>query len=150
MGGKSLQKYIYIMIGGALGAVLRLLVKNTPIWNYFGNIPLNTLLINITGCFLLALFLVVALEIIDVDANVRIGVSTGFLGAFTTFSSLCKENVLLMLNGDFFSAISYITISIVLGLAASFLGVVLARKVIAKMAGHSVEKLSKSSQSGDE
>ena len=145
-----MQKYIYIMIGGALGAVLRLLVKNTPIWNYFGNIPLNTLLINITGCFLLALFLVVALEIIDVDANVRIGVSTGFLGAFTTFSSLCKENVLLMLNGDFFSAISYITISIVLGLAASFLGVVLARKVIAKMASHSVEKLSKSSQSGDE
>ena len=54
------------MIGGALGAVLRLLVKNTPIWNYFGNIPLNTLLINITGCFLLAFFLVVALEIIDV------------------------------------------------------------------------------------
>ena len=145
-----MQKYIYIMIGGALGAVLRLLVKNTHIWNYFGNIPLNTLLINITGCFLLALFLVVALEIIDVDANVRIGVSTGFLGAFTTFSSLCKENVLLMLNGDFFSAISYITISIVLGLAASFLGVVLARKIIAKMAGHSVEKLSKSSQSGDE
>lgn len=145
-----MQKYIYIMIGGALGAVLRLLVKNTPIWNYFGNIPLNTLLINITGCFLLAFFLVVALEIIDVDANVRIGVSTGFLGAFTTFSSLCKENVLLMLNGDFFSAIAYIIISIVLGLAASFLGVVLARKVFAKMAGHSVEKLSKSSQSGDE
>lgn len=145
-----MQKYIYIMIGGALGAVLRLLVKNTHIWNYFGNIPLNTLLINITGCFLLALFLVVALEIIDVDANVRIGVSTGFLGAFTTFSSLCKENVLLMLSGNYFSAISYVVISIVLGLGASFLGVVLARKVIAVMAIRSAENLTKSSQSEDE
>lgn len=145
-----MQKYIYIMICGALGALLRLLVKNTHISDYFGNILLNTLLINITGCFLLALFLVVSLEIIDIDANLRIGVSTGFLGAFTTFSSLCKENVLLMLNGQYFSAISYIIISIVLGLAASFLGVVLARKIIAKMASHSVEKLSKSSQSGDE
>jgi len=126
-------KYIYIFIGGALGAVLRLAIKNIHIWNYHENIPLNTLIINITGSFILALFLTFAFEVMEVDADIRLGVSTGFLGAFTTFSTLCKETVALMVSGEYFSAISYLTVSTVLGLTAAYLGIVLARELILKL-----------------
>ena len=97
-----MRKYIYISIGGALGAVFRLAIENVHIWNYNESIPLNTLIINIAGSFILALFLTAAYEVMEVDADLRIGLSTGFLGAFTTFSTLCKETVSLMAGGKFF------------------------------------------------
>jgi len=126
------QKYVYISIGGAIGAVLRLSVGNIHNWSDFTDIPLNTLAINIMGCFVLALFLTIAYEVMEVDADIRLGVSTGLLGSFTTFSTLCKESVELMIEGEYFSAILYIILSIALGLAAAYFGIVLARKVMAK------------------
>lgn len=134
-----MRKYSYILIGGALGAALRLVIKNIQIKNYHENIPLNTLIINISGSFLLALFLTVAFEVMEVDADIRLGVSTGFLGAFTTFSTLCKETVALMASGEYFSAISYITVSTMLGLSAAYFGIVLAREAILKIVKDSVE-----------
>ncbi|MHC1720030.1 MAG: fluoride efflux transporter CrcB [Clostridiaceae bacterium] len=130
-----MKKYAYIMVGGALGAVLRLAIENTHIWNYHENIPLNTLIINITGSFILALFLTIAFEVLEVDADLRLGVSTGFLGAFTTFSTLCMETVMLLSGGEYFSAISYVTMSTMLGLAAAYFGIVLARESVSKLLG---------------
>ena len=127
------RKYIYISIGGALGAMLRFAIENMHIWNYNEKIPFNTLLINITGVFILALFLTLAYEIMEVDADLRLGVSTGFLGSFTTFSMVCKEMVSLMAGGEYLLATTYVTISIILGLAAAYLAVILARKTIIKL-----------------
>ena len=128
-----MQKYIYISIGGALGSVLRLLIGNAHIGNYNGIFPLNTLAINIVGTFTLALFLTVAYEIMEIDADLRLGVSTGFLGAFTTFSTFCKETASLMTGGEYFTAVAYITISAILGLAAAYLGMILARETVVKL-----------------
>ena len=119
-----MRKYIYISIGGALGAVLRLAIMRNP---YNGNFPLNTLAINIVGTFILALFLTTAYETMEIDVYLRLGVSTGFLGAFTTFSTLCKETASLMVSGEYILAISYIIVSAMLGLAAAYFGVALAR-----------------------
>jgi CrcB protein len=128
-----MRKYIYIGIGGFLGAILRFLTKSIPIYNYHENVPLNTLFINATGCFILALVLTVAFEIWKFDAELRLGIGTGFLGAYTTFSTLCRETSELLFKGYYFSAVSYITISVVLGLAAVYFGVILAREVVAKL-----------------
>lgn len=128
-----ISKYIYIGIGGALGSMLRFAIKGFDIVSYKENIPLNTLIINISGSLLLALFLTVAFELWELNADLRIGISTGFLGAYTTFSSLCKETVLLINEGYYFSAISYVTISTFLGLAFAYLGVILAREAVAKV-----------------
>ncbi|HEX2944985.1 MAG TPA: fluoride efflux transporter CrcB [Clostridia bacterium] len=128
-----MRKYIFIGIGGFLGAILRFLTKSVPIYNYHENVPLNTLVINVSGCFVLALLLTVAFEIWEFDAEIRLGIGTGFLGAYTTFSTLCRETTELLFKGYYFSAVSYITISVVLGLAAVYLGVVLAREVVAKL-----------------
>ena len=67
------------------------------------------------------------------DAAIRLGIATGFLGAYTTFSTLCKETAELIYRGDYFSAIIYIAISIVLGFAAVYFGIVSARKVVSKL-----------------
>jgi fluoride exporter len=129
-----MRKYVYIMIGGALGAMLRLAIKSISFGQYQGRFPLNTLLINITGTFILALFLTMSLELLEIGADIRLGISTGFLGAYTTFSTLCKEAATLILSREYITAASYLTASTILGLAAAYLGVVLARKTIGRLA----------------
>lgn len=126
-------KYVCIGTGGFLGAISRLLIEKVHIYHYKEIIPLNTLVINVTGCFILALLLTLALEIWEIDECIRLGITTGFLGAYTTFSTLCKETVSLLTNGYYFSAISYITMSSVLGLVTVYFGVVIAREFIVKI-----------------
>ncbi len=134
-----MKKYVFIACGGFLGAILRFAVKSVQIPGYSENIPLNTLIINVIGSFLLALILTVAYEVRDMDADIRLGIATGFLGAFTTFSTLCKETVALLKNGEYFSALSYVTVSVVLGLSAAYFGVVLAREAVSKALGRDEE-----------
>lgn len=127
-----MRKYIFIGAGGFLGAILRLWIKTIPLQNYKELIPINTLFINITGSFILALITTAALEIFKMDVDIRLGICTGFLGAYTTFSTMCKEASELINKGYYFSSLSYIVNSVVLGLAAAFLGIVVAREVIQK------------------
>lgn len=128
-----MRKYIFIGCGGFIGAVLRYLVEEIKIYDYHENVPLNTLLINIVGAFLLALILTTAYEVRTFDSDLRLGLTTGVLGAFTTFSTLCKETVMLFSSGDYFSAISYVTVSSLLGLTVVYFGVVVAREIGARL-----------------
>jgi len=128
-----MRKYIYIGCGSFIGAVLRYLAKGIQVYNYQENVPINTLLINVLGAFIMAVILTISFEVWAFDSDIRLGVTTGFLGAFTTFSALCKETVGLMQNGDYFLAISYITASTMLGLGAAYFGIVIARKIGSKV-----------------
>jgi fluoride exporter len=127
-----LKKYFFIGIGGALGALLRYILKGIEIYQYSGKIPLNTLFINVSGCFILALILTIVRENRDFDLSLKLGISTGFLGAYTTFSTFCRETVMLLKQGYFYSAVSYVIVSIVLSLAAIYSGSLLAKELILK------------------
>lgn len=129
-----MRKYTFIAIGGILGAILRYMIKNIHFYHYKEVVPINTLLINVSGSFMLALILTIAFEVWELDADIRLGIATGFLGAYTTFSTMCKETVNLMRKGYYYSSISYICFSTILGLSAAYFGVVLAREVISKLA----------------
>lgn len=139
-----MRKYIFISIGGILGAISRYLIKGIHIYHYHENVPINTLLINITGSFIMALVLTIAFEVWEFDTDIRLGIATGFLGAYTTFSTLCKETVGLLHEGDYFSAISYITVSTMIGIAAAYFGIVLAREVVSKLVKKDKEELEES------
>ncbi len=128
-----MRKYIYIGCGSFIGAILRYLIKGVQIYNYHENVPLNTLFVNVLGAFVMASILTIAFEVWAFDSDVRLGATTGFLGAFTTFSTLCKETVGLIQSGDYFSAISYVTVSIALGLGAAYFGSVAAREIGSKL-----------------
>ena len=127
-----MRKYLYIGAGGAIGAVLRYVIKGIHFDHYQEVVPLNTLMINVVGCFILAVILTLSIEILEFNPNIRLGIATGLIGAFTTFSTLCKETVELLYQGYYFSAISYVVISAFLGFMATYFGIIIAKEVIAK------------------
>lgn len=125
-----MRTYLYIGIGGFLGAVLRYLIKNWNFININSQFPLNIFLINILGCFVLALFLRIAFDIWKVDPDFRLGVSTGFIGALTTFSTFCRDIVSLILSGYVFLAVVNAILSIVVGILAIYFGDLIGKKLI--------------------
>lgn len=122
-----MKKYILIGIFGFLGAILRVGIKGIPVPGYSGHIPVNTLFINITGSFVLAFILSIAGKNRRLEEELRFGLGVGFLGAYTTFSTLCKELAMLLKQGSYRSALFYVCFSLVLGMTAAFLGAGLAR-----------------------
>ena len=135
-----MRKYIYIAVGGVLGSILRFFIRSININSSSWDFPLNTFIINITGTFILAFVITVALEVLEFDADLRLGMTTGFLGAYTTFSTLCKETAILIGKGSYYSAISYISFSVLIGLAAVYLGIAAARELITKLEKHKNNK----------
>lgn len=123
-------KYTCIGIGGFLGAILRYVLKNWHVLHLSNKYYFNTVIINIIGCFILAFFLRLAFDIWDVAPDFRLGISTGFIGAFTTFSTLCREMTGLLFSGDVFFAFLYLLFSIGAGLCAVYLGDILAKMIM--------------------
>ena len=126
-----MRKYLFIAAGGALGAMFRLKAEGMDLYPIAGKIPLNTLLINLIGSFLLALFLTAANDRIERFPDIRLGISVGFLGAFTTFSTMCKEITAQIYSSNYFYGALYALLSISLGLMSVWLGVILAGKCAA-------------------
>lgn len=119
-----MKKYVMIAIGGFLGAILRMLIKNIQISDIIIKFPLQTLFINVIGSFLLAFVFAAALRRKKFDPDIKLGITTGFLGAFTTFSTLCKDTIKLIDGGSYDIAVLYLLLSIILGLTATYLGAV--------------------------
>ena len=125
--GEKMLKYLYIGAGGAVGAILRYAIKEIKIGQNAVRIPADTLFINVFGCFLLAFIFTVALETLAFGSDLRLGLTTGLLGAFTTFSTLCKETAILITQGFYISAVFYVLLSIFLAFFAVYAGTALAR-----------------------
>lgn len=95
-----MKKVIYIGTGGAVGAVTRFVILQIPNLLGFSDSTVFTILINITGSFLLGFMLNLFSRRIT-KAELKLGITTGFLGGYTTFSTFCKDTV------GFFIAESY-------------------------------------------
>jgi CrcB protein len=126
-----MRKVIFIGIGGILGALLRYGMKGISLFG-LQSVPLNILIINVTGAFILALIMTLLPNVKGIAEEIRSGVTVGVLGAYTTFSTLCRETVGLLQNSGYFSAGLYMFASITLGLGAAWLGAGLARRAGSK------------------
>ncbi|MDK2821581.1 MAG: fluoride exporter [Clostridia bacterium] len=114
--------YLYIALGGALGATSRYIVS-TWIYNKSEYLfPLGTFIVNIIGCFLLGVFSNLTLEK-SVSPQIRMMISVGFLGAFTTFSTFSLETLNIIKENNIGIAFLNITLSIIIGLLAVWVGV---------------------------
>lgn len=111
--------YIYIAIFGAFGAVTRYLISSSVISDSF---PFNTLLINIAGCFFLALTVKYLAALPGLPKNLVNGIGTGFIGSFTTFSTFSAETVRMITDGNGLLAALYVFASIMGGLLSAGLG----------------------------
>lgn len=128
-----MKTYIYIGLFGFLGAASRYAVKNIDLTSLFQHFPINTLLINITGCLLFSLIVTLAYETRRLKPALRLGLTAGFLSAFTTFSAFCKEIVTLFSTGCQLNAVLYLFVSLFLGFAAAYAGTKLAKHTVIKI-----------------
>jgi CrcB protein len=126
---ETLTKYAAVAAGGALGAMLRYCVGSSALERVAAPFPTATLVINVTGSFLLGLFLTLAAERVQFSLHLRLAFTVGFVGAYTTFSTFEWETAKLLEESDFARAALYVVLSCVLGLAAMWLGIAAARRL---------------------
>jgi CrcB protein len=91
--------------------------------------PYATLIINVSGAFLMGFLFVETLERTTLPVALRTGILTGFLGGYTTFSTYMMETILLAEQGLVLRGLVYVGLSTVAGYAAAFFGVFLARNL---------------------
>jgi CrcB protein len=116
-----MQKILLIALGGALGSVLRYLTSLFVSHYFSGKFPLATFIINFLGCFLIGVFLNYSIR---VDEKLKYLLVIGFCGGFTTFSTFAIENLQLLQSGNYFLALLYMMLSVVLGIIAVWLGMI--------------------------
>jgi CrcB protein len=117
-------------VGGAAGAVSRFYLSQA-VQQRMGSFPWGTLLINITGSLLLGFLMRYALATPALSVEVRLMLTTGFCGGYTTFSSYSYETAVLIEEGQFGRAAVYAISSVLVALFAIFVGFMLARELIA-------------------
>lgn len=119
--------YLYIVAGAVAGAPLRYFVgSRVQEWTGLG-FPWGTLVVNVSGCFLIGLIATLADERGMVGREGRLLIITGFLGSFTTFSAFGWETMTLFREGDFVRGGANVLLSTAGGLIAVVLGIAAAR-----------------------
>lgn len=106
-------------LGGFVGSILRYLIGLIKFDNA-NSFPINTLIINVVGSFLIALIVCTLGKNSNVNPNLILFLKVGICGGFTTFSTFTFETTQLIQNGKIMFAILYVTLSLVLSLTAIF------------------------------
>ncbi|MFQ5419892.1 MAG: fluoride efflux transporter CrcB [Anaerolineae bacterium] len=124
-----LSRYLFIAMGAALGANARYLVG---VWaaEWFGpDFPYGTLLVNVTGSFILGFLVAVTTGRIQISPELRLMLAVGFLGSYTTFSSFAVESTLLWRDMGGWLSLRNVLLNNGVGLIYALLGAYAARFV---------------------
>ena len=119
--------YLIIGIGGFLGANARYLLGGWIAARYGTSFPYDTMVINVSGSFVVGFFLVLISERFIVHPNWRLFFAIGFLGAHTTFSTFSFETFSLIQQRSLFMALMNMVGSVLLGQLAVMTGMLLAQ-----------------------
>ncbi len=125
-----MREIFLIGIAGALGSVSRYWVSG---WTYqvFGErFPYGTLAVNLLGCLLIGFVMQVGLNTEILTRTARVAIAVGFLGAFTTLSTVSYETLRLLQDGIWWAALGNMGMNLGIGLAATWAGFSLARAII--------------------
>jgi fluoride exporter len=121
----------YIAVGSAIGGVSRYLIGGLVQRLTGGTFPAGTLLINITGSFLLGAILRYGVDTPTLTPELRALLTVGVCGGYTTFSTFSYETVAMIEDGEWPRAGLYVALSVGLSLVATLLGFLAARELIA-------------------
>lgn len=123
------MKWISLVAGGVAGTLARYFLAGA-IYQVFGTaFPYGTLVVNLTGCFLIGFLACLAEEKFLLGPNARILLMIGFCGAFTTFSTFILETANLLRDGEAWRAFANVAVSVVIGFFFFWLGVILGKLV---------------------
>lgn len=109
-------------LAGAFGAVARYLLGRFVAERVTSQYPIGTFLINITGAFVIGLFFALVAHKL-MSPTLQLILATGFLGGYTTFSTMSWEGTQLVRGGSIRSSLIYLGGSMLAGLVAAFLGI---------------------------
>ncbi len=124
-----MRTVIVLAVAGVLGTLSRYGLGGL-VQKYNGtSFPFGTMIINIIGCFLIGLIMQIALNTDIISPTTRTALTIGFLGAFTTFSTFSYETVKLIEDSALLPAALNIALNVGVGLAATFLGIVLGKAI---------------------
>ena len=124
------MKYVWIGLGGFLGANARALLADWAAQRLDLTFPYGTFIANISGSFLLGLLMVVLSHYALLDSPYRLFFAVGFLGAYTTFSTYTYEAFGLLQAGQIGLACLTLFGSVALGLLGVGLGIILGRVLL--------------------
>jgi CrcB protein len=121
--------YLAISVGAVLGANLRYLLGGWIADRWGSSFPVGTLVINVTGSFVIAIVLTLVTERVAAPPWVRPMVAIGFLGSYTTFSTFSYETLALARDGAWAMAGLNVFLSVAASLVGVYLGTSLARAI---------------------
>ncbi|HQW83528.1 MAG TPA: fluoride efflux transporter CrcB [Ferruginibacter sp.] len=117
-----IKDILFIGLGGAVGSVLRYASSLMLSTKQF---PFATLFVNIIGSFIIGVVFAISIRNEVFSNNWKLFLATGLCGGFTTFSAFSLENMGLIQSGKYGLALTYIMLSIILGISATFFGYLL-------------------------
>ncbi|APG24545.1 MAG: fluoride efflux transporter CrcB [Syntrophotalea acetylenica] len=123
------MQVVFIAVFGACGCISRYLVSG---WVYAlvgRGLPYGTLAVNMIGSLLLGLIMEGGLRSAVLPAELRMGITTGFMGGFTTFSTFSYETVRLLEDGSVIAAGANILLNVIVSVLFAALGIWLARQI---------------------
>lgn len=123
------MQLLVIGVGGFVGAIARYAVDGWVSALVRGSFPWGTLVVNVSGSLLIGLLFASMTERALIPAELRAPVMIGFVGAYTTFSTLALESWRLLEDGAWLAAMANLGGSVVLGVAAVVVGIAIGRAI---------------------
>jgi len=120
-----LRIFLLILFGSA-GTLARYALGGLVQHRAGSSFPAGTLAVNLLGCFLLGGVAEYALQHLSIPPDWRIGITVGFIGAFTTFSTFVYESSRMLEEGDWLKMALYVSLSVAGGLLLTLTGIHLA------------------------
>ncbi len=127
--GGQMFRNILVFVGGDIGAVFRYVLSGWVYRVVGTDFPYGTLAVNVIGCFVIGLFLSMAEDRFLISPSFRIFFAVGVIGGFTTFSTFSFETVGLLRDGAIAIGLLNVVVSIVVGLAATWVGTLAGRLI---------------------
>jgi len=122
------MKFLLILAGGGVGSLARYLAGTAVTARFGARFPVGTMVVNVTGCFLIGLLMTLLTERWQPHPNWRLALVVGFLGGYTTFSSFEWETYAAVRDGGFWIGLGNVVGSVTLGYAAVWVGALLGRR----------------------
>ena len=122
-----MSQILAVAIGGAVGALARYGVSTAMVAAFGPRFPLGTLIVNVAGSFAMGWLFALFTGRMDISPELRLLVTTGLLGAFTTFSTFSMETLALLQDGRWLAGAANVLLSVALCLGAAWLGTLVVR-----------------------
>jgi CrcB protein len=121
------MRTVWVGVAGFFGASSRYLLDGWISRLTGGGFPWGTFVVNLTGCFLVGALTTLLSEKLLSNPSVRIAITVGFVGAYTTFSTFAYESLRQIEGGALATAALNVGASVIVGIAAAWFGVVVGR-----------------------